>query len=74
MSAGFERGFAAYFVSRKMGGRLAAVGDQSPTYQPSPDTRQGAKSKATADPSTPLGARNAPHFAQDDTFPFVLSV
>ena len=36
---GFDRGFAAYFVSMKMGGRIAAVGDESPTYQPGCDTR-----------------------------------
>jgi hypothetical protein len=48
-----------------MGGRIAAVGDESPTYQPGADTR---RRKATADPSTPLGAKNAPSFAQDDRF------
>jgi hypothetical protein len=41
---GFYRGFAAYLVSQKMGGRVAA------RLRPSPDTRR----KTEAGPSTPL--------------------
>jgi hypothetical protein len=34
-----ERGFAAYFAFQKGWGGFAAVGDESPTYQPSANTK-----------------------------------
>jgi len=39
VGAGFHRGFAADLIFRKTGGRGAAVGDESPACQPSPDTK-----------------------------------
>jgi hypothetical protein len=45
-----ERGFAAYFSVLK-GRRFAGVGDESPTYQPSADTKLGGCGSVLSHPS-----------------------